>query len=164
MGKYLSRKYLGLLFTSLISLSFVYMFFTKEEIKSKDDLMKIEGRMLNYDFKEIVKYKRTLHQYYLTLDTYSNLFQIPADYLNAFEKQYFLSTVRKGDIITLSIAKGQVKLLNTDQMVRITSITSQGRHYLRQDDVIEIEQSNTLLYGALLVFGVGIIIFRTSKN
>lgn len=140
------------------------MFLTKEEIKSKDDLIKVEGRMVNYDFKEIVKYKRTLHEYYLTLDTYRNVFQIPADYLNIFEEQYFLSTVRKGDILTLSIPKGQVKLLNTEENVRITSMASQGRHYLRQEDVIEMEQSNMLLYGALFIFGMGVIIFRTSKD
>ncbi len=141
------------------------MFLTKEEIKSKDDLMKIEGRILNYDFNEIVKYKSPLlHQYYLTLDTYSNVFQIPADYLNSFEKQYFISTVHKGDNITLYIPKTQVKLLNTEENVRIIALASQGRHYLRQEDVMELGQSNSLLYGALFMFGVGVIIFRTSKD
>jgi hypothetical protein len=164
MTKYLQDRYLGLIFCIAFSIYFTYEFFTGDKVESEDDLIEIEGRLADYSFKDGTGYKRIGHEYYLLLDNYSNVFQIKADYLNDFKALDFISTVNKGNKVSFTIPRSQQKNLNTKENVLVTSIKVKRKTYLDKNNVIETEQSYTLLYGAFGFLVLGLLIFKFRRG
>jgi len=160
MKKYLQDKYLGLFFCIGFSIYFTYDFVTKERIESEDDLIEVQGKLVDYSFKEGTGRKRMGHEYYISLDSYSNQFQIKADYLDKFNAFDFVTLVRPGDDVTFTIPKCQFEKLNSNDKVLVTSIRVKRRTYLDKRDVLENEKSYALLYGAGAFLILGFIIFK----
>jgi hypothetical protein len=163
MKKHFSEKHFGLLFGIIAFMYFSYQGLTREKIESKDDLTEVQGKFLNYSFKDDVGYKRQGHQYYIWIDNYRNPFQVKADYLGIFKGAEFLKTVKQGDNIKFTIPKFQINKLNTNKSVFVTSVTVKRSTYLSKEETFEIEKGVATLYGDfLLAFGfllVGLVVY-----
>jgi|SRR5688572_4413556 len=159
MKKYIQDKYLGLFFCIGFSIYFTYDFITKEKIESEKDLVEVQGKLADYSFRDGTGRKSVGHEYYISLDSYSNQFQIKADYLDKFKAFDFVTLVRPGDNVTFTIPKSQVEKLNVGN-VFVTSIRVERRTYLDKRDVLENEKSMALLYGAGAFLILGFIIFK----
>jgi hypothetical protein len=158
MKKYLHEKYFGLLMGVIAFIYFSYQGLTREKIESENDLTEVTGKLLRYSFKDNTGHKRQGHQYYIWIDGYQNAFQVKADYLGVFKGMEFMTTVRPGDNIIFTIPKYQVKKLNSDDNVIVTSIRVRRTTYLRKDNVLEIENGISTSYAEFLLAGFFLII------
>ena len=165
MKKYLTERHFGLAFGVMAFIYFLYTGLTRDKIQSKEDLTEVQGKFLNYSFKDNTGYKRQGHEYYIWIDTFKNAFQIKADYLGIFKGIDFISNVRRGDNVEFTIPKFQTDKLKTDENVFVTSIKVKRSTYLSKDETLEIEKgiassyTDFFLAGGFLVVGL-VVYFR----
>lgn len=163
MKRYLTEGHFGLLFGLTAFFYFLYTGLTREKIESENDLIEVQGRFLNYSFKDNIGYKRQGHQYYIWIDGYKNAFQIKADYLRIFKGVEFITTVRRGDNVQFTIPKFQTDKLNTEQNVFVTSIKVKRSTYLSKDKTLEIERGIASSYADFFLAGgfliVGLVVY-----
>ncbi|MBL4578514.1 MAG: hypothetical protein JKX74_08580 [Flavobacteriales bacterium] len=126
MKKYLNVGHLGLLLGIVAFGYFLFIGLTREKINSENDLIEIKGNYIKHSFEDNVGYRNQGHQYYIWTDSYSNAFQIKADYLGIFKKQDFLSRVGYAEKASFTIPKYQINKLNTTDNVFVTSIRIAG--------------------------------------
>jgi len=154
MRKYLHEKYLRLLFGIAALAYFSYQGLTREKIESEGDLTEVQGKFLKYSFQDHTGYKRQGHQYYIWIDAYPNTFQIKADYLGIFRVVEFVTTVRPGNTVNFTIPKYQVKELNTNKNLFVTSIKVKQTTYLTKNEVLEIEKGIATSYADFYLAGL----------
>jgi hypothetical protein len=164
MHKYI--KYLGLLFGVTAFIYFTYSGLTRDKIESKDDLTELKGKFVRYSFTDGTGFKGNGQEYYFWLDNYQNAFQIPADYLRVFRGREFVSAIKSGDDIALTIPKSKANKLNSpDENVFVTSIRVKWSTYLNKEEVLKIEKELATSYaeyiiGTLYLIAGVVIYFR----
>ena len=163
MKKYLTEEHFALAFGIIAFIYFLYNGLTREKIESKDDLTEIQGKFLDYSFKDNTGRKRQGHEYYIWIDTYKNAFQIKADYLGIFRGSEFITTVRRGDDIKFTIPKFLTEKLNSDENVFVTSIKVKRSTYLNEEKTLEIEKGIASSYAEFFLAGgfliVGLVVY-----
>lgn len=162
------EKYIGLLFGIIGFIYFSYTGVTREKIESENDLTEIKGTFSTYSFKDRTGSRKQGRQYYIWLENYQNAFQIKADYLGGFDKNLFVSSIKKGDDIKITFPKAHLDRLNSEENVMITSIKANRKIYLSQDDTLKKEEdlasSNMDYYLAFGFLIVGGIKYMMDKN
>jgi len=169
MKKYFNIGNLGLFF---VFGPFTYLLFTgltREKLASNKDLIEIKGTYLRHSFKDKTSYKNLSHEYYFWIKNYENTFQIKADYLRVFNKQDFLTNVKNGDYLILTIPKRLKEKLNSEDIIFVTSIEINRLAYLDKNKVLEIEktlaESHDDYFLAIIYLIVGLFIyFRNRKK
>ncbi len=163
MKKYLTEGHFGLLFGITAFVYFLYTGLTREKIESEDDLTEVNGKFLNYSFKDNTGHKRLGHEYYIWIDSYQNAFQIKADYLGIFKGIGFINNVRPGDNIEFTIPKFLTKKLNSGENVFVTSVKVKRLTYLSKDKTLEIENELATSYSDFFLAGgfliVGLVVY-----
>ena len=126
------------------SLVVLYMYFTKQKIKTVSDLETVQSRLMSYSFKDSY---RGWHSYYIFLEGQNNGYKIPADFLSCFDKSDFESAVHPGDVLTISFNKS----------LMIFSVSDGTRSYLSADSTME-KYNHSDLDAGLFMFVLGCVL------
>jgi hypothetical protein len=163
MQKYLNEGTIVLTIGFCAFCYFVYLGINRNPIKGAEDLTNIVGIYSDHSFRDNTGYKSMGREYYIWIEGYSNRFQIPADYLAAFQKDLFDLKVKEGDRILVSFAKSQGDRINSTKDVLLTSVRVNGYTYLDKNDVLKIENttfnSNSEFFIGLIFLGTGLIVY-----
>ncbi len=141
-------------------LFFLYHQLTRPNLKSKDDILQVEGQVSNYSFKRIPGARATSKQYYIWLDNYPCTFQIKADFLSFFFQSSFENEIRKGDNVKLTIPKDHKnQLYKSNENIFILSASKNTTEYLSLEDTMPKENDNFDIYAGLLFIMGGIVYY-----
>ncbi|HET6555817.1 MAG TPA: hypothetical protein VFG54_00790 [Prolixibacteraceae bacterium] len=155
---WLDRDYYAFTTISIIiSLLSISHFVTKDKIHSDNDLIRIEGEFIDYSFQHG---SRGNKMYYFWLKEFNCTFQIPADYLDSFDKNRFISNVRINEILVLYISKKQFENLNLDKRIFVQHIEKEKLIFLNKRDSIEQESGFGEIYFGVAFFIAGLVYFR----
>lgn len=146
--------------TILVSVLIFYDHFTLDKIKSEQDLICKEGKIVNYSFKHG---NRGSKLYYFWLEGLKCTFQIPADFIYDFNEQLFISQVSGNDIIEVCYAKSRQINVNDDKKIIVFQIKSKYTTYLSKIDTIKRESKNSDIYAGIGFFLAGILYYILRK-
>ncbi len=167
MQKHLNEGNIILTLGILAFCYFMYQGINRDFINSKKSLTSVEGKYIRHTFLDNAGLKNMGHEYYIWIEEYSNKFQIPANYLGAFQKTLFEQQVRKGDKISISYAKTQNDKINSNGDVFLTSVRVNGFTYLNKNDILKIEaklsKSNSDYYIGLMYLATSLVVFVRHK-
>ncbi|MEO6721453.1 MAG: hypothetical protein ABIN67_13885 [Ferruginibacter sp.] len=128
--EWIKRDRGSLLFLGYVSfvivIVFLYLDFSKPNLKSEKDLIFINGSITSFNFLDGF---RGTHNYTFTLNGYYNTFQIKADFLNIFKSSDF-KNIPSDQQITVGIPKDFKSSINTNKKLFIYSLTSNEQTYL----------------------------------
>jgi hypothetical protein len=162
INPWLDRDYYA--FTSitiLLSIVTLSYFFTKDKIRSENDLTKIEGKYNSYSFK---KGNRGTLMYYFWLNEYKCTFQIPANYISYFNRNRFIANVKKNDKLNIYISNNQVTNLNSKEKIFVQHIGKQNLIFLNKMNSIKTEKSYSEVYFSIIIFIAGILYYVIRKT
>lgn len=145
----------------VVGLFFLYHQTTRPNLSSKDDILFLEGRVVNYSFKIGGPSARaTPKQYYIWLDNYSCTFQIKADFLTFFNQTRFENQIRKGDSLKLTIPKKfKNQLFDRETNLFILSASKNSTSYLSLDETVPKENDNFDIYAGIAFITAGLIYY-----
>jgi hypothetical protein len=158
--------YIVTIATISIGILFFVHQFEKPNLKTKDDIMFLEGNVADFSFEIKSSYKASLNQYYIWLNNYPCTFQIKADFLPYFFQSRFEDEIKKGDKIRVAIPRDfENKLLKNDEFIFILSASKDYIDYLNLNETLEKENDNFDIYAGLLfsMFGIGYYLFKRKK-
>jgi hypothetical protein len=130
----------------LISIFVFSLYFTKPKIKSENDLLKVQGKLSYYSFE---KGARGAYYYYIWLSNYESELQIPAKYVDYFDKLKFETRAHNIKILQLKIAKEQSNQLNNPyKKIFLYGIDAGEVNFLNSKQTLEYESHNyELIFG-----------------
>ena len=144
---------------------FFYHEFERPKLNTSNDILQLEGKVINYSFKLKPSFKSTLKQYYIWLENYPCAFQIKVDFLSYFYQTEFENKVKIGDKITLSIPKKfQSQIWDRNKNVFILSASKNSTTFLSLEQTIPEENSNFDIYAGLFFVTVGIGYYILKKK
>jgi hypothetical protein len=159
------EKYAFTTFTIIIGCLTLFTTLTKDSIRSSNDLIEVEGKLLDYSFKHG---SRGTKMYYLWLERYPCTFQIPADYLPCFKKTLFINGNFRNQIVQLKLSKKQSeKLFSIRKNVFINDIYVNGERLLTESCTVNIERRNfpfSIAFSLLFLFAGGAFYFFKSRR
>jgi len=148
------------LFLVCLSLLLFLHFETRPKVKTPSDLQATSGWLVSYSF---VDGARGTHMYYLRLDSCTSTFQIPAGFLDYFEKSNFESKIRLGDSITVEFPKTLIDSINTnDKMIHIFSIKSNDHSFLDRNACIRSYKNDYFLVFIFMIPGLLLLYARSA--
>jgi hypothetical protein len=154
------RSFFMLVVSIIVLIWILFQHFTKEEIKRGNDVKIISGTFKDYSF--VNKGARRL--YYLWLDGYASTFQISADNLQYFKRDSFITEIKKGDSLYLSVSNNDALNLNKDIEISIFDLRKLNTIYLNRKEtmVIENKNKNKNIYMGIgfVVIALGIFLIR----
>lgn len=157
------RQYAFVSFSVLIGLWLFVSAIITQKVSSASDLINIDGTLSKYSF---IDGNRGTKKYYIWLTQYKATFQIPADFLNYFEKNQFENFFAEGQILFIGIAKSdQNKLGNSKHRVRIYDLHNNSLSFLKSSLTIK-QENNVLQYlvGPLFILaGICFYFYRHRK-
>ena len=126
----------------LASVFFFYVDFSKEKLKSKNDLIYVSGPFLWYNY---TLYTKT-SVFSFRLKNYSSIFRINSDYLELLNISKF-KALTSGKIITIGIhPSNQDNLNDDDSPIFVYSIESGSQVYLNVSDSIKKYNSSIVKF------------------
>ena len=141
----------GGFFMIAISISLLYIDYTKPQVKKKEDLLFIKDAFSDYSWVKYSKGSRLT----LRLQHYSNDFQIKADFYSILDKKG-LDNISYGDSIEVSIPAESAKDLNIDNAL-IFSLRTDHFTLLDYRDAIKNHNSNLIKIFAVILFLAGVL-------
>jgi hypothetical protein len=136
---------------------------TRERPESTEDLINLNGKIIDYSFKDNTGRRKQGREYYIFLNEYPNKFQIKADYLRYFNKEIFENNFKSGRKVNLSFPKHQEHLIGTNEAVFLTSLSINSYEYLSREQTLEFEKSskssNSSYYLGIVFIILGILVF-----
>lgn len=157
------RQYAFVTFSILIGLWLSFSSITTHKVSSISDLITVEGILSKYSF---VDGERGTKKYYIWLTQHEATFQIPADFLNFFEKDKFEKTINAGQKIYVGISRSdKASLTKINDRIRIYELHNDYASYLKSSLTIK-QENNTLQYiiGPLFILaGVFFFFYRRKK-
>lgn len=148
----------------------VGLFFTgvplfMDKVHSKSDLVEISATLRNCSFDEHRGPRYHTYLYYLYLNNYPNTFQISADFVPYFDKDYFEKTVQSGDTLHVFISRHDYAAIDYQEKVKLFGIYKDNTtYYLNCDQVIQKYNDGLQLYGGLIFIFVGLLLFYFNKD
>jgi hypothetical protein len=131
---------------------FVYLDCTKVKVKSKEDLVFINGPFQNYSW---IKYtKGSLLTF--KLQNFNARFQIAADFYGILKREEF-KNIPYGQNITTAIPKEDEHFLNSNNQLLAFSVASGKDTFLSLDDTIRKHNDYTFVIGVGLFILLGFI-------
>ena len=127
-------------------------------------MIDINAKLNNFSFIEQRDFRRHTYTYYLYLDSYKNKFQIIADFVDYFKKDYFERTIKIGDSIRIYVSRQDLSKINSQQKIKLFGIYKQNETYLDCDNTIYQYNGKFTLYGGLIFLIAGIIIIYYNRN
>lgn len=158
------RKLFVSIILVIVGLIFLGHYLLKDKVNSKSDLVDITTKLRDFSFDEYKGYRNHTYSYYLYLDGYRNNFQIIADFVDYFNKDYFERTIKVGDSIRIFISRNDFVNIQNYEKIKVFGIYSKNSVYLDCDNSIYQYNSGLTLYGGLLFVAVGLILFYTNKD
>jgi hypothetical protein len=112
----------------------VGLFFTgvplfMDKVHSKSDLVEISATLRNCSFDEHRGPRYHTYLYYLYLNNYPNTFQISADFVPYFDKDYFEKTVQSGDTLHVFISRHDYAAIDYQEKVKLFGIYKDNTTY-----------------------------------
>jgi hypothetical protein len=139
----------------LISIFSFYHYYSKDTAWNENDLIHLQGRIKNFSFNEGGRSKI----YYFWLDKYDCTFQIPADFVDLFDNDFFRNTVNSNSKLDIFVSKHNVEYLNQDRRIFVFQIQNQKGIYLSMKDTIKRSTQPTDIYAGFAFLIVGFIYF-----
>ncbi len=158
------RKLFVSIILVIIGLIFLGHYLLKDKVNSKSDLFDITTKLRDFSFDEYNGNRNHTYSYYLYLDGYRNNFQIIADFVDYFNKDYFERTIKVGDSIRIFISRNDFANIQNNDKIKVFGIYSKNSVYLHCDNSIDQYNSRLTLYGGLIFVVVGLILFYTNKD
>jgi len=158
------RKLFVSIILVIVGLIFLGHYLLKDKVNSKSDLVDITTKLRDFSFDEYKGYRNHTYSYYLYLDRYRNNFQIIADYVDYFNKDYFERTLKIGDSLRIFISRNDFANIQDNEKIKVFGIYSKNFVYLDCDNSICQYNSGLTLYGGLIFVAVGLILFYTNKD
>jgi hypothetical protein len=154
-------KYTATVAAVSVGLFFFYHQTTRPNLSSNDDILLLEGRVVDYSFKRgTPSLRATSKLYYIWLDNYPCTFQIKADFLSFFYQSNFEREIRKGDSITLSIPNDKKKQIwDRNKTVFILSASKNSTSYLSIDETVPKENDKFDIYAGLFFISAGVVYY-----
>ena len=161
--RFLTNSYIRALFLIGMGIYFIVEHELRERPQSSEDLIDLSGTINSYSFEDNTGWRKNGRRYYISLDDYTNKFQISANYLRFFDKAKFERNVEKGNRVKISIPEYQKHLIGTEEVILINSLTVNGFRYLSKQESIQFEkasaESNSDYILATVFISVGIMVF-----
>ena len=148
----------------MVGLFFLGHYLLKDKIKSKLDLIDISSTMSRSSFEEYKGVRMHTYGYYIKLDRFDNRFQVVADFVDYFNKDSFVKTVKNGDSLKLSISRNDYNHIDNIDKIKIFGISKNGIIYLNSDDTINKYNNDFTLTGGLIFILVSLIVFYKNKR
>lgn len=148
----------------IVGLFFLGHYLLKDKVNSKSDLVDISTKLRDFSFEEYKGYRNHTYSYYLHLNGYRNDFQIIADYVDNFNKDYFERSVKIGDSIRICVSRNDFAAIQNKEKIKVFGIYSKNAIYLDCDNSIYQYNSGLTLNGGLIFFAVGLILFYSNKD
>ena len=159
-----NKKLLLATFSMIVGLIFLGHFLLKEKIDSKSDLVDVKATLRDFSFGEYHGYGRHIQSYYLFLDRYNNKFQIAADFVDYFDKEFFMRTVKIGDTLRICVSSNDFSKREDTEKVEIFGIYKKNLTYLACENAIIEYNSKLTLYSGLILIFVGLILFFINRD
>jgi hypothetical protein len=149
------------IFAFAASLVLFYLHFSKEQIKSKDDITFITGPFKEYTWTDYGMRGASLT---FKLQNYTNRFKIKADFFYFLPKDK-LKSISYGDTLTVGIPNTFVKFLNKPkQLFFVYSIASGNVTYLDLRNTIEAHNTLGPLVAAIVFVLFGFYSIHLSRK
>ncbi|RYY90913.1 MAG: hypothetical protein EOO15_00460 [Chitinophagaceae bacterium] len=134
---------------------------TKPTIDSRKDLVFISGPYAGYTETKTGKGSNSLT---FTLENYSDIFKIKADFFSALDKAK-LSELELGENVTISIPKEEEQDLNTSKNpFFVYSLEGMNKNVLDVDSVVEKHNYNFMKYASLAFLLLGCLCFYSARK
>jgi hypothetical protein len=155
-------------FLFIIMIGGIFLYFSKTEVKEKEDLFKVTGtierisKVLVYSNK--IKHNERDSTFHIYLKEYPCFFQV--SYF-PYDKKEFYSKSKVGDTITLDIAKEEKDLLlRENERVRSFSLKVNSKTYLSAEEGLSGFGKGLFELGMIFIplFIVTILILRTLQK
>ncbi|NNV57258.1 hypothetical protein [Limnovirga soli] len=157
------RQYAFVSFSILIGLWLLFSSIITEKISSPSELITINGTLAKYSF---IDGKRGTKKYYIWLTQHEATFQIPADFLNFFDKSEFEKVANIGQFISVEISKSdKTNLTKSNERIRIYDLHNDNLSFLKSSLTIK-KENNILQYlvGPLFILaGICYYFYRWKK-
>jgi hypothetical protein len=149
------------IFAFAASVVLFYLYFDREQIRSKDDITFIRGPFKEYTW---IDYGMDGASLTFKLQNYSNRFKIKADFFYFLPKDK-LKSISYGETLTIGIPNRFVKFLNKPkQLFFVYSIASDNITYLDLRDTINEHNSPGPLVAALVFVLLGFYAIHVGRR
>lgn len=145
-------------------LFFISHYFLKDKVDSKLDLMKINGKLYDYSFKENRSIRSHTYDYNIYLSEYRTRFQISADLVDWFNRAHFEQTVKTGDSLRILISQNDYKKIRSKENAIVFGIENHNGIYMEAENSIRAYNSSLTLYGGLVFIIAGILLIQKDKR
>lgn len=132
---------------------------TKRPLNSDNDFRTLHGQLKTYSFIDGARGRRN---YYFYTKDYNNAFQIKANFLFDFDKDYFITHATDLPQIQFRIAKESTKNLNHRKTILIYSLDVNEQNVLSLSDTLKAENSKLGVYASIgfITFGILFYFYR----
>jgi len=157
------RQYAFVTFSILAGLWLLFSSITTHKVSSTSDLITVDGILSKYSF---VDGKKGTKKYYIWLTQHDAAFQIPADFLNLFDRDKFERVINAGQRIYVGISKfDKGGLTKINDRIRIYDLHTDNVSFLESSLTIK-QENNILKYviGPLFIIaGISFYFYRRKK-
>ena len=153
------RKLSGGLLLILSGLFFIIIFLLKDKVKTQSDLVEFDAVIKDFSFSEYKGLRNHTYKYFLYLKGYRNQFQIIADFMDYFRKDYFEQTLSSGDKIRIEISRQDFNKIHVKQKIKLFGISDDKAIYMNSIGTIHQYNNTFPFYAGLLSILVGFILF-----
>jgi len=158
------RKLFASTILVIVGLIFIGHNLLKDNVSTKSDLVDITTKLHDFSFDEYKGYRNHTYSYYLYLDGYRNNFQIIADYVGYFNKDYFERTIKVGDSVRISVSRNDFANIQNKENIKVFGIYSKNAVYLDCDNSVYQYNSGLTFYGGLIFVAIGLMLFYSNKE
>ena len=143
----------------LVGVFCIGFFIFKDKVKTKSDLIEVEAQLSNFSFHEYKGLKNHTYKYFLYFNDYNNRFQIIADFIDYFDREYFERKVRIGDTLRIYISQNSFDNIRNKEKVKIFGLYGKKETFLDCENAIDRYNSDFPLWAGLSFLIVGVLIF-----
>jgi hypothetical protein len=147
----------------LVGLFFCGFYLFRDKVRTKSDLIEINAKLRHFSFQRY-GIRNDHYSYYLYFAEYGNRFQIIADFISFFNKDYFEKTVKNGDSLRIYISSYNFNNIRNQTKVKLFGIYGRETTYLDCQDSIDEYKSYGPLIGGLIFIIAGGLIFYYNRN
>jgi len=158
------RKLLASILFIFFGLLFSCFYLLKDEVRTKSDLVEINVNLSNFSFIEHNGAKKSIFEYYLYFSGYNNKFQIIADFLEYFDKDFFERNIKIGDDIRIYIPLNDFNNIKNQDKVKLFGIHGKSMIFLDCQSTIDKYNSELPIGFGLIFIILGGLIFYFNKE
>lgn len=153
------QKYFATTYSVIVGCWFIVSALLKDKPETPDDLFLVKGTLSDYSFRSE---PRGTRYYFLRLKEYPASFQIPADFIEYFEKTSFESKNLLYNPISIKIHNKSRNNIHSSNNVVVFEIATDTNTYLNSMDTLKKENGPFHYIAGLcfIVGGIGFFVYK----